>query len=128
MFRIYATILVLTLGAGVAQAEPTSLGVTWNINAGGDGSCTRAEDNFDSAGFGAKFTTVTYAKNGQYVVVSDDTGITDRGWFCIKTKSKEDLDALDSPPSNPFTVEVDVEMTNDDYEEAEGTIKFKVIR
>ena len=42
----------------------------------------------------------------------------------VRPRPSEELNALDPPPDNPFTVQVTLTMTNDEGETATGTVDY----
>ena len=82
-----------------------------------------AEDYFDNAGTNPVFTAAVFSTTEYY-----DTHEIDSGRIFVQAKTAADLNALGArAPSNPFTVTVDVTMTNDEGETASGTVEFKTI-
>ena len=79
-------------------------------------------DYFDNAGTNARFTSVTFSTTEYYD--AQITGLNSRGFIHVKVKTNAELNALASPPSNPFTVTAAVTMTNDESETASGTISL----
>ncbi len=81
---------------------------------------------FQNAGTNPKYTSGT-VDSADYVRAhgifeeesADDT-------FFVEVKTAEELNALDSSPSSPFTFTATVAMTNDEGETASGTISFSV--
>ncbi|MCY4589384.1 MAG: hypothetical protein OXE86_02220 [Alphaproteobacteria bacterium] len=80
----------------------------------------RADLNFDNAGTNPRFTDVTFSTTEWY----SESGITN-GVIWIKTKTAAELNALASPPPNPFTVTVTATMTNDEGQTASGTFALE---
>ncbi len=80
-----------------------------------------AEDVFDNAGTNPRFTDAVFSTTEYY-----DTGrITALGYLKVKAKVAGKLNALASPPPNPFTVTATVTMANDEGQTATGTLTFE---
>ena len=79
-----------------------------------------AEDNFDNAGTNPRFTAVAFTATAFY----SDSGIVN-GVLQVRAKTAADLNALTSPPPNPFAVSATATMTNDEGETASGTFTFE---
>ena len=75
---------------------------------------------FASAGTNPKITDAVFSTTEYY-----DTHEVRDGLLRVQSKSAADLNALASPPSDPFTVEVRVTMANDEGQTASGTINFE---
>ena len=78
---------------------------------------------FNNAGTNPKFTAANFSTMNYYDASS--TSLRNSGKLGLKVKTAAELNAMDSPPSNPFTVTIDVTMTNDEGETATGTISVK---
>ena len=76
---------------------------------------------FDNAGTGAYFTNAVFSTMDYYVEAN--TGVTD-GFLEVRVKTSEELEAMSSPPPNPFTVEVTLTMTNNQGQTATGTVEY----
>ena len=82
---------------------------------------TSAGDVFDHAGTHPRFTSATFSTTDYYD--SSSSGVR-AGSLHVQVKTAAELNALDSPPSSPFTVTANVTMTNDEGDTATGTISF----
>ena len=74
---------------------------------------------FDDAGTNPRFTSATFSTMEYYVAAGVSGGILD-----IQVKTSDELNALDSPPDNPFTVAVTLTMTNNEGQTATGTVDY----
>ena len=77
-------------------------------------------DYFNNPGTNPKFTAAVFSTTDYY-----DVHEVSNGEVWVKAKTAADLNAMQSPPSNPFTVTVDVTMTNDGGQTATGTLTFE---
>ena len=77
---------------------------------------------FDNVGTGAHLTNATFSTLAYYVEA--DTGIVDDSFLQLRAKTSEQLNEMSPPPSNPFTVEVTLTMTNDQGQTATGTVEY----
>ena len=85
---------------------------------------TSAEDEFDDAGTNPIFTGAVFSTMAYYDDTS--TGIDpSKGILLVGAKTAAELNALASPPDSPFTVTVEVTMTNDEGQTATGTMTFE---
>ncbi|MDE0408213.1 MAG: hypothetical protein OXN81_10165 [Alphaproteobacteria bacterium] len=82
----------------------------------------RAEDLFDNAGEGAAIVGLSASRTDLYVLAHRKFT---SGVFELNVKTAEELNAMASPPSSPFTVEYTVEMVNEAGQTASGTITFE---
>ena len=115
-----------TFGAGAVAAEPEPIeGKYWWISpVGGTGTCVRPEDHFTNYGAEPKFTSLDWELGRDYYD-DDVTGIDYKGRLCVKIKSKEELDAMAEPPSQPyFETRVTARMENSDRQSATTTVTF----
>ncbi|MDE0408214.1 MAG: hypothetical protein OXN81_10170 [Alphaproteobacteria bacterium] len=80
----------------------------------------RAEDLFDNAGTNPRIANAEFATTEYYSTHSVQNGV-----LHVQSKTAAELAALETPPSNPFTVDVTVTMTNDEEQEASGTVTFE---
>ena len=76
---------------------------------------------FDNPGRGAELTNASFSTLDYYVEAN--TGITD-GFLELRVKTSEELEAMSSPPPNPFSVSVTLTMTNDAGQTATGTVDY----
>ena len=77
------------------------------------------DEAFDNAGTNPKFTAAVFSKTVWY----EDAGFDgDSVWATVRTSAE--LSAMTPPPSDPFTVFVDVTMENDEAETATGKVMF----
>ena len=127
--RAAALAAALLLGAAPvafapeAAAEPTfKTGLEVRKATPGILITAAAVDAFDNAGTNPRYTEAAFSTMEYYVEAY--TRIYD-GLLFLQPKTSEELNALASPPPNPFTVTVEVTMTNDEGETATGTLKFK---
>ena len=109
----------LVLGSAPAGATPTLSDTDMSAPPGILVSLY-AMVHFDNAGTNPRFTAATFSTREYY----SETDIDD-GRVFIMAKTAAQLNALPSPPSNPFTVTVTVTMTNDEGETATGDIYVK---
>ena len=84
---------------------------------------------FDNPGTNPRFTDVTFSTTEYYsshyiytYAASEHTGGPS---LYITAKTHAELNALATPPPNPFTVTADVTMTNDEGHTATGTLTFQ---
>ena len=77
---------------------------------------------FTNAGTNPRFTEAVFSTMDYYR--SGSTGIRD-GVLVVTTKSTAELNALSSPPPEPFRVTVGMTMTNDEGHTATGTFAFR---
>ena len=80
-----------------------------------------AEYLFNNAGAGANFTAVSFSTMDYYVEAN--TGLSG-GILDIRVKTSEELNAMASPPPNPFTVAVTLTVTNNAGQIATGTVDY----
>ena len=117
------TAAALLTGAAPAAAEaplPT-FSVTENrIATPGARHGIMAAWSFDNAGTNPRFTEAVFSTTEYYSQHEISDGIVH-----LKVKSAAELNALASPPPSPFTVTVDVTMTNDEGQTASGTVTFE---
>ena len=76
---------------------------------------------FSNAGAGARLTDVSFSTMEYYN--ADRTGLSGAYLF-VTAKTSEELNAMDSPPPNPFTVQVTLTMTNNASQTATGTVDY----
>ena len=85
------------------------------------------EEVFSNAGTNPRFTNAVFSTMDYYDASA--TGIPTaadvRGYLFVQVKTDAQLNALDRPPTSPFTVTADVTMTNDEGQTATGTISFR---
>ena len=112
---------VLMLSGTPAAAAPTFQTQSSHISAPPDVLVSvSAEDNFDNAGTNPRFTDVAFTATAFY----SDSGIVD-GVLQVRAMTAADLNALSSPPPNPFAVTATATMTNDEGETATGRFTFE---
>ena len=117
-----AALAVLMLGTTAAVAGPTIK--TLNINARvGTLLNISAEDQLDRHGTNPRVTSADFSTLDYYD--QSVTGVTSNGWLRVRVKTADQLNAMDSPPSNPFTVTVDVKLANDEGETASEKLYLK---
>ena len=98
-----------TLSVTTQHAAPGSMASGW------------ASYFFSNAGAGARLTDVSFSTMEYYD--ADRTGLS--GTFLdVVAKSSEELNAMDSPPPNPFTVQVTLTMTNNAGQTGTGTVDY----
>ena len=78
------------------------------------------EEPHSEDGTNPKITEATFSTTEYYSVHEIRNGIL---W--VEVKTADELNALSSPPPNPFEVEVDVTATNDEELEKTGTVTFE---
>ena len=83
---------------------------------------TKADNVFDNPGTNAKITHATFSTLDYYDTTS--TKILE-GRVFVKVKTVADLNALPSPPPNPFTVTGWLTMTNDEGDMVGITVTYK---
>ena len=76
---------------------------------------------FSNAGAGARLTAVSFSTMDYYNATR--TGLFGP-YLDVTAKTSEELSAMDSPPPNPFTVQVELTMTNDAGQTATGTVDY----
>ena len=76
---------------------------------------------FSNAGAGARLTDVSFSTMDYYN--ADRTGLFGP-YLDVTAKTSEELNAMDSPPPNPFTVQVTLTMTNNAGQTATGTADY----
>ena len=76
---------------------------------------------FDNAGTNPRFTEAEFSDTDYY----SEPGLSADGILSVQVKTAVELDALMSPPPSPFTVTVDVTMTNDEGDTATGMLTFE---
>ena len=79
-----------------------------------------ADDVFDDIGTNAKLTGAVFSTRKYH-----SRGHTGLGMLWLTTRSAEKLNAMETPPPSPFTVDVTVTMTNDEGKQASGTVTFR---
>ena len=79
-----------------------------------------AENLFDNAGTNPRITDAVFSTTEYYSVHS-----VSRGLVWVQAKTDAELNALASPPPDPFTVDITVTMANDEGQTASGTITFE---
>ena len=79
-----------------------------------------AERTFGNAGTNPRFTEAEFSTTEYF-----DVHRIHNGALYVPAKSSTDLNALSSPPPNPFRVTGDVAMTNDEGQTASGTIWYQ---
>ena len=99
---------------------PTFSGSTPHTAAPGTTHSLDADDWFDDAGTNPKFTSATFSTEEYYTTAEISDGVLQ-----VQVKTAAELNALDSPPSSPFTVLVTVTMSNDEEQTATGLISFE---
>ena len=119
-FTVSLAAAVHLLAAAPVVAQPTIKSASVTIPVGRL-TTTEARQVFDNAGTNPRFTralfpTMTYVAEG---AVSS-------GRLYVEIKSAAELSALASPPDSPFTVTVEVTMTNDEGHTATGTLTFEI--
>ena len=85
-------------------------------------------DVFDDAGTNPRFTSITGSSD--YVAAygfHPDSAADESGSVFVTVKTTAELNAMKPPPGTPFTVQFDVEMTNDAEQTASGTLTFETI-
>jgi len=107
------------------ELPPTPTGVTLSVTTQeappGSAASGYADYFFSNAGQGARLTDVSFSTMEYYN--ADRTGLYG-GFLDVTAKTSEELNAMDPPPPNPFTVQVTVTMRNNAGEEATGTIDY----
>ena len=92
----------------------TPVGVAVHVN---------AEGYFDNAGTNPRFTKAKFS-NPEYLD-STITGVHEEsGLIAVKVKTAAELNAMASPPSNPFSYTLDATMENDEGHTATGKLSF----
>ena len=86
----------------------------------GDLVTVSAETVLDNAGSNPRFTNAVFSTTAYY-----DVSRIEAGRLEVQAKSAADLNALPSPPESPFTVTVDVTLTNDTGTTVRGTLSFE---
>ena len=113
--------------APAAPPDPTFT-QTGNIDAApGQRVIVSVTDAFDNAGTNPRFTSITGSSD--YVAergFHPDKNADESGSISVTVKTAAELNAMDSPPASLFTVQFDVEMTNDAGQTASGTLTFSV--
>ena len=121
----FATVLaaaMLALGAAPAAAAPTFTQTEALEAPPGILVTVSVAEVFDDEGTNARFNSAAFSS---YAAYYNTAGIhLGTGSLGVEAKPEEDLRYLTPPPPNPFTVTVDVTMTNDEGEEASGTLTF----
>ena len=118
-----AILAVLMLGTSAAVAAPTPKQSEPAPLGAGAAATQVAEAWFDNAGTNPIFTGVTFSTLEYYDAAV--TGLTSGGRILVRVKTAAQLNALASPPPNPFTVTAVTTMTNDEGATASGTLSFK---
>ena len=99
---------------------PTLTTTTENLPAGTTASAF-ADGFFDNAGTNPRFTAASFSTLDYYD--ADRSGVSG-GFLDVTAKTSAELDAMSTPPSNPFTVQVTVTMTNNEGQTATGTVDY----
>ena len=86
---------------------------------------TTVGDWFANAGTNPRFTSATFSTMDYYQAGNTRIHPSRPFRLFVQVKTGADLNALDPPPPNPFTVTANVAMTNDEGATATGTISFK---
>ena len=109
------------LGAAAAASDSSTLRVSAPPGVLVSISAHQWYDEWTGAddGTNPKITEATFSTTDYY----DEHEVND-GRLWVQAKSDADLNALASPPSDPFEVEVDVKMTNDEDLEKTDTVVF----
>ena len=81
-----------------------------------------AADVFDNAGTNARFTRV--GRPGTARLHYSMSTISSEGVLYVQAKTEAELNALDSPPDSPFTLTLEMTMTNDEEQTATGDLEF----
>ena len=121
-----AALAVLMLSTAPAMAAPSvnSEFSGTKIAAAGQLQSFPVTRVFDNAGTNPRFTSVSVSPTAYFDANSTVIGSTGQfAYFKVKTAAA--LNALDSPPPNPFTSTLDVTMTNDEGHTASGTISLQ---
>ena len=109
-----ALLLAVSAGAAAAQTVAATLsappGVLLSIRAAG----------FDDTGTNPRFTSASFSTTDYYNTAEVRNGIV---W--VEAKTSEELNALASPPADPFTVRAELTMTNDEDETATRTVDLE---
>ena len=141
MLRAAALALPMAAAFGLAApaaAEPTpAYSSTFILNVPpGVNMRFRPFGLFTNAGTNPRFTEATFSvpdENygissyySEYGIRDSDDGIQD-GTLLVKAKTSAQLSQISPPPSNPFTVEVSVTMTNDAGQTASGSFTFQTV-
>ena len=63
--------------------------------------------------------------NPEYLVAADTRISPGKDFVFVTVKSNAELNAMASPPDNPFTFTAEVTMTNDAGQTATGTITYR---
>ena len=79
-----------------------------------------ADEVFDNAGTNPRFTNAVFSATAYY-----DVSRIEAGRLAVQAKTARDLNTMASPPDSPFTVTVEVTMSNDEGETATGTLSFE---
>ena len=79
-----------------------------------------ADETFDNAGTNPRIASAVFSTTEYYSVhrISD-------GMLWVQPKTAAELNAMESPPLSPFTVDTSVTMLNDEGQTATGTITFE---
>lgn len=118
----------ISLQTSYARIEPVTgptLSVTTQQAPPGTTTSALAGSFFDNAGTNPYFTEATFSTMEYYN--ADQTGISSdyfTGMLDVTAKTSAELNAMDPPPDNPFTVQVTLTMTNDEGETATGTVDY----
>ena len=114
---------VLALGATPALAAPAIRGSGVVYAPAGATISVSAAGEFDDAGTNPRFTEAVFSTLDYYNMAGIPEHNPKR--LFVEVKSPAELNALASPPDSTFSVTVEVSMTNDEGEEATGTLTFQ---
>ena len=125
--RAAALALPLAFGlAAPAAAEAPAFSMTdTKYAAPGIQLSVPAEFAFDNAGTNPRFTAAEFSTTEYYDRHALEEVESYEGVLVLRAKTSAELNALAAPPPSPFTVTVDVTMTNDEGQTASGTITFE---
>ena len=111
---------MLVLGAALAAAAPTQSSRTTSNAPPGTLIAISPLWVFDNRGTNARITAAAYSTTEYYSSTS-----LNNGYAYVEVKTTAELNAMASPPPNPFTVTADVTMTNDEGETASATVTLE---
>lgn len=86
---------------------------------------TFIEGWFDNQGTNPRFSSATFSTLDYYDETYSGIGAHHDGYLFAQAKTSAELNALDTPPPDPFYVYATVTMTNDEGQTATGTITFE---
>ena len=116
-----AVLAVLALSAAPAAAQPTANAINSQPAAPGYQIYIRPAVHFDNSGTNPRITSASYSTMAYYVEANT---LISGGLAFIKIKTAAQLNAMDEPPPNPFTVVASVTMTNDEGQSASKDINL----